>query len=285
MTPQDLVGDVAELLSLPEVYFRTQELLDDPESTVDQLGKVVEYDVALTTRLLKLVNSAYFARPMRIDRVSHAISLIGRTELQNIILAMSAADVFRKIPNDLVDMSTFWYHSVYAALLARMLSPKAGILHGERMFVAGLLHDVGHLVLYSRMPDHSRQVLESAPVTDGGIYEMEKEVIGFTHAEVGDALMEMWKLPDSLRAVVHWHHEPARAPADFVREVNVVHIANSLANSAEAGRYIVECKSEVEPSAWEATGLSEQRARLFLNDVDREVAGVLQVVAPGAVVI
>ena len=187
-TPEDLVDQVTTLVSLPEVYVRLSALLDDPDATSADLGEVIRHDPGLATRLLRIVNSAFYALPSRIDDLTGAVTIIGRNDLRDLALATVAVETFDKIACDLVDMSTFWHHSVFCALIARLLGKRCNSHHTERLFGAGLLHDVGQLVIYHELPELARQALAGAEASDDGLYRAEKQVLGFTHAEVAREL-------------------------------------------------------------------------------------------------
>ncbi|HHJ14664.1 MAG TPA: HDOD domain-containing protein [Gammaproteobacteria bacterium] len=235
MTPQDLVTRNVRLVSLPEVCMQVQALADSPHTTANDIAEVVGKDTALTTRLLKLVNSAYFSLPRKIETVSRAVNLIGMRELRNLTLAASAAEVFSGIPPDLIDMAGFWQHSVYTGLLARNLAQGCNVLHAERLFTAGLLHDVGRLLMLIKLPDQTASAMALDPQSDRDICEIETDLVGFSHAEVGEALLRHWNMPENLCASIRYHHAPAHAP-DALLESAIVHIADRITHAAQESK-------------------------------------------------
>jgi len=132
-----------------------------------QLGEIISHDPALTARILRIVNSAYYSLANKVELVSRAVSIVGEEDLRNLVLATSAVDSFKRIPNQLVDIDLFWRHSVHTGIISRLLSKHCNILHGERLFVAGMLHDIGKLVLYYKEPELSQQVLIHAAESEG----------------------------------------------------------------------------------------------------------------------
>lgn len=232
MHARDLVTDNVQLLSLPEVCLRIQQLAEDPQADMTEFGQLVIQDPALTTRLLKLVNSAYYGFPGRIDTVSRAVNLVGIAELRNLTLAMAAMEVFGGLENERFDMLGFWRHSVYCALVARFLARHARVLHAERLFIAGLLHDVGRLLIFGLLPEAALRILQR--VADGEAPgAAERAELGFDHAAVGYELLSLWRLPDALRNAVAAHHRPETA--DTARlEAALVHIADRIAHQVEA---------------------------------------------------
>jgi HD-like signal output (HDOD) protein len=235
VTPQDLVTRNVRLVSLPEVCIQVQALADSPHTTATDIGEVVSKDTALTTRLLKLVNSAYFSLPRRIDTVSRAVNLIGMRELRNLTMAASAAEVFSRIPSTLIDMAAFWQHSVYCGLVARNLAQCCNVLHSERLFTAGLLHDVGRLLMLMKLPDDITNAESIRLQSKKDICEIEQELIGFDHAEVGQALLQHWNMPSNLCTSVLYHHNPGQAH-DAHLESALIHIADQVTHAAQESK-------------------------------------------------
>ena len=235
MTPQDLVARNVRLVTLPEVCVQVQALADSPHTTAEGMGEVIGKDTALTSRLLKLVNSAYFSLPRKIDTVTRAVNLIGMRELRNLTMAASAAEVFARIPGDLIDMATFWQHSVYCGLLARNLAQHCSVLHSERLFTAGLLHDVGRLLMLMKLPDETAQAESLRLQSDKDICEIERALVGFDHAEVGQALLLHWNMPGNLCASILYHHNPGDAH-DAHLEAALIHIADQVTHRAQESK-------------------------------------------------
>ncbi len=235
MTPQDLVSRNVQLVSLPEVCIQVQALTDSPHTTAGDIGDVVGKDTALTTRLLKLVNSAYFSLPKKIDTVTRAVNLIGMRELRNLTMAASAAEVFSRIPSNLIDMAAFWQHSVYCALVARNLAQRCNVLHSERLFTAGLLHDVGRLLMLTKMPDEVAKAESIRIGSDRDICDIERELVDFDHAEVGHVLLAHWNMPANLCASVLYHHNPEEAH-DAHLEASILHIADLVTHCAQESK-------------------------------------------------
>lgn len=235
MTPQDLVSRNVRLVSLPEVCIQVQALADSPHTTAADIGDVVSKDTALTTRLLKLVNSAYFSLPRKIDTVTRAVNMIGMRELRNLTMAASAAEVFSRIPGHLIDMAGFWQHSVYCGLLARNFAQHCNVLHSERLFTAGLLHDVGRLLMLTKLPDEVSQAEAMRLETERDICLIERELVGFDHAEVGQVLLLHWNMPTNLCTSILYHHNPAQAH-DAHLEAAIIHIADQVTHCAQESK-------------------------------------------------
>jgi len=254
--PLGLVRDVAGLVSPPDICLRIFELMQSPSASARDFAEVVQQDPNLTARLLRFVNSPFYGFVSRIDTVSRAVAVIGTQELYSLVLSVSAVKSFSRIATDLVNMDSFWRHSIFCALLARAVARRCRILHPERLFVAGLLHEVGSLVLFNRLPEVSRDLLLVAEGDEDALYQAELAALGFSHAEVGGLLLDLWYLPATLHGAVRGHHRPGTVSEGRL-EASIVRIANHLANRSELGALFEHPQDEgrLEPADWEAVGL------------------------------
>lgn len=282
-TPENLVKGVVKLISLPEIYIRVTQLLEDENHNARQLGDIISHDPALTARILRIVNSAYYSLAVKIEVVSRAVSVIGEDDLRNLVLATSAVDTFSRIPNQLIDIDLFWRHSVHTGIVARLLSRHCNILHGERLFVAGMLHDIGKLILYYKEPELSQKVLIQAADSDGLLFNAENEIIGFNHSDVGAALIDAWKLSDTLKEVVAHHHTPLKAK-NYPIETAIVHIANCIVESispdVEMNEHLLDDYPAFEPETLEITGLDLKILPQLMDQAWEQAADVLDIICP-----
>ena len=281
--PEDLVKGVVKLISLPEIYIRVSQILEDQNHNAKQLGDIISHDPALTARILRIVNSAYYSLAAKIELVSRAVSVIGEDDLRNLVLATSAVDTFKRIPNQLVDIDLFWRHSVHTGIVSRLLSKHCNILHGERLFVAGMLHDIGKLILYFKEPELSQQVLIAAAESDGQLYRSEQEIIGFTHGDVGAALIDAWQLSDTLKEVAAYHHAPLKAK-NYRMETAIVHIANCVVNAIspdiEMDEHLLDDFPGFEPETLKITGLDLKILPDVMEEAWEQAAEVLDIICP-----
>lgn len=281
--PEDLVKGVVKLISLPEIYIRVTQLLEDDHHNARQLGDIISHDPALTARILRIVNSAYYALAVKIELVSRAVSVIGEDDLRNLVLATSAVDTFSRIPNQLIDIDLFWRHSVHTGIVARLLSRHCNILHGERLFIAGMLHDIGKLILYYKEPELSQKVLLQAADSDGLLYNAEMEIIGFTHSDVGAALIDAWKLSDTLKEVIANHHTPLKAKEHRV-ETAIVHIANCIVEAigpdVAMDEHLFDDYPAFEPETLNITGLDLKILPELMDQAWEQAAEVLDIICP-----
>ena len=265
LTPKELVTGSIRLVSLPEVCIRVNEMLDEPSVTAAELGQIISQDTSLTARLLKIVNSSYYGFQAKIETVSRAVTVVGLRELRGLVIAASAVETFSNVPDEILNKVRFWRHSLYCGVIARLLAEQCHVLHSERLFVAGLLHDIGKLIIAQRLPTETRMITLEADTGNRSEFEVEQDFLGFNHAEVGGELMKAWSMPETLFESVAYHHSPKQAETG-VMETCLVHIANIFTDEAERGLDMKEDSplQEVDPFAWEVTGLDESvKAHVF----------------------
>lgn len=284
MSVEDLVAGVEDLLSLPDAAIRLNAVLTDPDTSANDIADIVSLDPALAARVLRAVNSAYFGLRGRVDSITKAITMIGTSELHSLVLATSAALAFRNIASKLVDMESFWQHSVRAALAARGFAESGSLRrHRERVFLSALMHDVGQLVLYHQLPEISTRILQAVKAGRPQD-EVEYEALGFTHAEVGALLLERWNLPSSLTMPVRFHHRYDEA-TDFAREAALIHIGSRVSHLMEQERSDSPPYLDVAPDAWAQSGCSPDELEEVMIDVDMHWLQVIEIVAPGSMLL
>ena len=276
---KDLIQDSLELVSLPAVVMQAMELLNNPSTSAADIGDAIIQDPALTARLLKVVNSSFYGFPSKIETVSRAITIVGTLELTDLILGTSAVHTFQKIPNQLVDMQQFWEHSLYAAVVARIIAKQLCAPNSERCFVMGLLHDIGSLILYRLKPEQSRQALEMAAEKQLPLVLAEKQVFGFDHADVGAELMTAWNLPESFSQVVLHHHEPSSA-ASYRLEGATIHLADVISGMKHVTGSNTGRVAPLEPLAWEMIGLPADSVDALASEADIQFSEASSVILP-----
>ena len=150
---QTLIDDIGELISLPEVVLKINEMVNSEDTSAVEIAEVISHDPALSTRILKIANSSLYGGQRQIDSITRAVTLLGTKQIRDLVMATTAAKVFDGIPNEVISVEDFWHHSLYCALLARELAKLSKKVNADTMFTAGLLHDIGHLVMFNRVPE------------------------------------------------------------------------------------------------------------------------------------
>jgi HD-like signal output (HDOD) protein len=224
-----IVGSVKDLPVLPRTFMALREKLADPNASVKEVVKLVEQDISISAKILQLVNSAFFGLPREISTMNTAVSYLGIDMLQNLVLSAEVFRVFEnaaKLPG--FSFEELHEHSQLTAKIASHI-PVPAAVHSAAV-VAGLLHDVGKLVLATRSPKHFARALAGATEEKRPLFVVEQELMGVSHAEVGAYLLGIWGLPCPVVEAVAHHHHPERVPQETLDAVAVVHVANYLAH-------------------------------------------------------
>ena len=279
LTPQKLVASIKDLVTLPDVAMRIARMVNDPNSSAADIGREVSKDPALTARLLRIANSPALGQNGKIATISRAITLLGVRQVRDLTVGLTAVRTFDGIGNELVTMASFWRHSVLCAVAATQIAERRKGSRDDSPFIAGLLHDIGQLVLYSRAPELARRALLMSvdDPDDLGLYVCEREVMGFDHAAVGVALARNWGLPLALQECIEFHHEPERAPSHPL-EAATIHVANSVAVLAEIGSGDLTDAPRISDAALRATKLDAASLAEIIGKTRESAEDVLQAV-------
>jgi putative nucleotidyltransferase with HDIG domain len=246
-----LIAKVEDLPTLPRTVLRITELVNDPRASARDLSRVITDDQVLTARLLKLVNSSFYGFPQRVSTVTSAIVLVGFDAIRNLLLTTSVLDLFpSRTPQVRRYQETLWDHSLACAIGAKAIGAVVRCEKLEEIFVAGLLHDIGKIVVMSLLPEKFDRIIVRAREGRLLIAEAEKEVLSCTHADIGRLLLERWNLPTKLMHTIAFHHAPLEAGA-YVQEAAIVHLADILARALQMGWGGDDRIPLVDPTAWE----------------------------------
>ena len=268
---KELIENSPKLGSPPLVYRRLMEVINHPRGGAGDVANVIREDTALTGRLLKLVNSAFFAFPKKIETVSQAVSVVGTSQVRDLALATSVTDLFKDVPPDFIDVDGFWKHSLACGVAARVISSMRNEANVERFFVAGILHDVGRLIMVMQAPEHVTTVMQRAEERMTLLYETEQEVIGFDHGRLGGALMDHWQMPDAFREGIRLHHEPNRAER-YPVEAATVHMADIFATALQMGSSGERFVPPISAGAWTKLGMDPGVMGFAVEEIDRQYA-------------
>jgi len=262
-SPEALLRDEPKLVSPPEVYLRISEVLRNPASTVDDAAASIRHDPNLAAKLLRLVNSSFYARTMRavrgrfpakVDSLSRAVMVVGGRQLATLALGVSVLPLFQDIPPHWVNMQVFWEHSVGCAVAAQALAGALGRENAEAAFVAGLLHDIGRIVLFKQASAHMAAAMRQAVAAHAPLFETERALLGFDHAALGGQLLQKWQFPANLEKMVRYHHDMDEPL--FVEEPAIVHLADGVATAMGWGASGNRHVAPLAPAAWDALGLT-----------------------------
>ncbi len=255
--------EVTELISLPEVYLRVRKLMDDPASDIYDFAEVISVDPNLSSRVLRVVNSAYFGFPEPVDSISRAVNMIGLGQLHNMVLGISAISSLN-LPNDILDLKTFWRASLFAGVLARLLGEQIKLAKNDHLFIAGLLHEIGHLILYSKFPLQAVAAQRIAEEQGKAIHEAELEVMGYHYGDIGAMLMANWNLSPDLQNLTRNQPNPAAVDAQQV-ETALMHLAHTC-GQIEATENPAAADNLIDAEIREITGLTQEELENSLDE-------------------
>ena len=271
---KQLVTDVSSLISLPEIYLKVRALIDDPSSDLDDFSAVVNSDPGLAAVVLKIVNSAFFNFPGKIDNINRALNLIGIGQLHDLVLSLSALKAL-DFPNDIEPLKTFWQRSIYSGTLAKLLAQKNKLHDPESLFVSGLLHEIGHILLFMKFPEQSKNIVHQADTNQQSLIEVENELLGTDFGKIGQALMEDWNLPYKLQCITGAQSQP-EAATEYQIETMIIHIAHKAAVNrfpgADSFQYVLEQENldSLNISEDDMTKLHGQALQLS-NDIEKVI--------------
>ncbi len=233
---ESAIAQVGDLATLPEVTVKIIQIVEDPKSTARDLHDVIKNDPALSARLLKVVNSAFYGLPGQISNIDRAIVLLGLSAVKNIAIAASITHLFSSgLPIEGFNGVEVWRHAIAVGVAARMISSTQGKPCVEETFLAGLIHDLGLLVARQVFPRKLAEVVARFANSKESFCSLEREIIGADHQLLGMALGQKWRFPRPLTTVMGYHHRPAEL-AQANRELPaIIHVADVVASQAGIG--------------------------------------------------
>jgi HD-like signal output (HDOD) protein len=230
---QDKIKTIANLPTLPHIASRLMQIVNTPAASADTVAALVSQDISLSAKVLRLANSAFYGIPRSVNTLNNAVIILGFKIIQTMVLSLTVFDMFAdddEKPSTPFDRDAFWDHSLRCAVIGRLLAHKRNrnyALDPEEAFCAGLLHDIGKVVMEQYLNTDFHKALYHAQANKITIFEAEKEVLGYTHCDVASWLTGTWSLPEEIEQPMVCHHEPEDA-AICADAVLVCHIANIM---------------------------------------------------------
>ncbi len=243
------IKDISHIATLPEVTMKIIQLVEDPDSTAQDLNKVITNDPALGARILKVVNSAFYGLPGQIGSINRAIVLLGLNAVKNIAIAASLAKLFRggKIAPTF-DARELWVHSIATATATRLLSNRCGLGLPDEAFLAGLIHDIGIMVEVQARRPQFIEALEMIQTQGVSLREAEFARLGATHEMFGAGLCKLWKFPVSFQYVTGFHHHPLDLAERNRALTCLVHVADHIAARMKLGfAHDINAEAPIDP--------------------------------------
>lgn len=267
-----IVKRARNLPVLPEAISKLLQVVADVKSQAKDVSKIIERDPSLATRFMRQVNSPFYGFSGRVSTIQHAVVIMGFDAVKNLAMGISIAKMSRKGSDPVLDEKSFWEHSVGVGIVARYIAKEIGYPSPEEMLLAGLMHDIGKLILADNIPREYKRVIKEAKEKEEEIYKSEKKILGASHAELGEWFTKEHRFPPVLSACVGYHHEPnSQSSGKFIKAVRVIYLADQLCKLQGigwAGDSV--CSGEIE-SVYEKIGLTSQTRKNVIDRLKTEI--------------
>ena len=274
----EMLYDSLESLSLPDVYLRLREVMESDNASMADAAEVLSLDPALAARILRMANSAFYGFRSEVDTISRAANILGMQKIHDLALAASVSQAFEGMDNELIDINTFWYRSVHCGFLAQAIAEGAGMRNVESLFVRGLLHDIGHLVLFSQYPDACRKALAHADEgLDARLFH-EHELIGIDGMQFGAELARVWQLPSSIVDSFEHLTRPEDVAGSLAREIAVLHIAVQFSCGIDSDLLIEEVVERIREPVWRIAELPPEVGAAALDHATMDMVEAMYLI-------
>lgn len=267
----DKIENISSIPTLPTVIERLTRLLQNPKTSAEEVGKAITTDQALASKVLKLVNSAFYGFPGRISTITHAIVILGFSTVKNVVLTASIFDAFRNKGegSSVFNLEDFWLHSIACGATSLSIAKQLGLNEKEECFIAGLIHDIGKIILCQYMPQEFNFAIDQSRKNNQLFYDTERKLFDSTHEEVGGYLTERWKLPMDLQNAVKYHHNPQPKHEHYMIAA-VVHCADIFVRSLDYGNGGDECLPMLSDQVWKDLGLDKINLGALIENIHDE---------------
>ena len=272
------VNDAAVVYSLPMLYDRLNQVINHPRSSIGDITKIITEDAGLSSRILKLANSPMFGFHSNIDSITKAITIIGTQQLRDIALAISVTGVFKGIPEGLINMTSFWQHSITCGIVARILATYRRDANVERFFVAGMLHDVGQLILCTKAPELVKEMIATSRESGTPHFSIQRSILGFDHGDVGGELLKRWKIPAIISEPVACHHAPGRGEL-YPMETSLMHVADVIGHAMQVGFGGEPFVPPLDERSWERLAIPISLLATIMKQADAQLSDAMEILS------
>lgn len=258
---KQVVSNIRNLPTPPIVFHQIQKVINDPNVSAGEIARILAEDPAMSVKVLKLTNSAFYGLAREIESVKEAVVIVGMEAVKNLVLSASVLDMFKGDEVDQEFQEQFWRHSLATAVASRFLARKLrnrGIVDPDSAFSAGLLHDVGKMVLCCFLPDENAKVKQEREQnqTDPDVV-VEEKALGYNHTQIGGFLAGQWKLPERLIDAISLHHQPQLSESEEPIAY-IAHLSNYVAQITFLEKNDMYLLAPLEPPVLEYMGIAEE---------------------------
>lgn len=272
---KETIKEIRSLPTLPAIVLQIMDLLSNPNTSVQDLSKIISLDLSLTTTTLKLVNSAYYGFPRQISTVNHALVIMGFNEIRNITFAVSTLRTFPEaFASEHFSQQEFWQHSLECALGAKALAENLRYRVSGEVFIAGLTHDIGKIILEQYLHSYFLKVIKMMQSEKLSMFEAERKVLKTSHAEIGAWLAKQWNLPVEIEEAIKFHHTPEEAESSLELTA-IVHLSDILSHWKSVDSEENKLFPSIHPAVWEnlkslKPDINESYLEFFISLFEKE---------------
>jgi HD-like signal output (HDOD) protein len=277
MTLQDIISNASTLFVLPDSVTRLKACMDDGASNIDDIADIISFDPALATQLLKVANSALYRFPNKIDTITKALQVVGTRSTYDLALAFGVSQAFKEIDGQVIDLDKFWEQSVSCGLLAKYFAEMRNIREPERLFVAGLLHNIGELVIVDMLPDSAKRCQAfNARVSPA---ELQAGVLGYTFTNVSAGIIKEWGIPETIYKPIANIHGEKRNQSDIEEQILQLSYVLALDN---VNSEIYPSYNNLKPELHESLSLNRDDLEDALDITNLQCISVISLFNPNA---
>ena len=277
MNLQDYAVNAGDVFVLPEAVIKVKQLIDDDATSMDDIAEVINYDPAIMSQVLKISNSALYKFPNTITTVTKSIQVIGTRSIYDLVLAYGVANAFKVIDPDVVDLEKFWEQGVSCALLCKYLAEEVGLKEPEKLFVCGLLHNLGELVLVQLNPAEANKCAsissENTPLM------LQKKYLGFSYADVSSELLKLWGIPTDISQIIAKTHVSEHLAQS--KEEKIIQLAYLLALN-NINNELYSRHADITEDMYESLGLDLECINNAMDFSNLQLMSVLALFSPSS---
>lgn len=277
MNVKEYAENAGDVFVLPEAVIKIKQLIDDDATSMEDIAEVINYDPAIMSQVLKISNSALYKFPKTITTVTKAIQVIGTRSIYDLVLAYGVASAFKDISPDVVDLDRFWEQSVSCALLSKYFAEEVGLKETEKLFVCGLLHNLGELVLVKLNPEKANKCALIS--TDNTPLMLQKKHLGFSYSDISSELLKLWGIPTDIALIVgKTHFSEVKAQT---QEERIMQLAYLLARNNVNSDYY-EIHAELSEEMYESLGVDIATVNNAIDFSNLQLMSALALFSPSA---
>jgi putative nucleotidyltransferase with HDIG domain len=273
---EEVVKQVQDLPTLPAIVMEILNSIDAEDLDISVLAKKVSFDQALTAKTLRFANSSFYGTPSKVTTIHQAINVLGVQSVRNLITVAAMTGCFPQSQCEGFDFKAFWRHSIATALCAELLARQLHV-NQEFAFTAGLLHDIGRLVLVTRFPLDYQKALQHRKQHDGYLLDSERAILGVDHVMAGHALAQHWNFSDILLRAIIGHHDSQETSSRSL--ASIIHVADAITHALDLSQIEEDLVPPLSMDAWKSLGMDEKTCMRIFKQTELKFAGVSRLLA------